>query len=90
VVGFPDAVLPRVGDHVTLTDLVDESAIAALPLCHWVSGVPEVSSDHTVTIGSTRIATSPMVLQASQRGGAISVCVLDTSLADCQALTVKV
>jgi hypothetical protein len=89
VVGFPDTVFPRVGDHVTLTNLVDGFATAALPLCHWVAGVPKVGADQTVAIGGTRIAPSATVLQASQSGKAISVCVLDTSLTDCQALSVK-
>ncbi|HYW26021.1 MAG TPA: hypothetical protein VE953_17745 [Terriglobales bacterium] len=89
LVGFPDAVVPRVGDHVTLTDVVPGFEVAALPLVHWISGVPKVRTDQTIGIGGTRLLPTAPLLDASRLGAPVSVSVLDTSLATAQVFGVR-
>jgi len=89
IAGFPESVSPRVGDHVTLTDLVDGHEMAALPVCRWVAGVPKLLADQTISVGGQRLVASPALVEAGQRKTAVTACILDSSLGTCQVLAVR-
>jgi len=84
IVGFP--LVPRVGDLVTVSDRLPGYPLAAVPLCRWITGVPQQQRNHTMDIGGVVAADSPKLHGAT---GALSVCVLDTSLPTGQVLAVR-
>jgi hypothetical protein len=84
---FPWDLVPRVGDHVTVTDAVDGLPLAAVPLCAWVDGTPTASASGgyvvagRATVPANRIAAEPAgVLAAAEGARAITVCLADTEL----------
>ncbi|WP_405431618.1 hypothetical protein [Micromonospora sp. NBC_00617] len=83
--GFPDGITPRPGDLVTVTDLWPDLAVAAVPVVHWVTGVPKRDGSGYAVAGQ-RLAASPLLDKRTARR--VRVCVLDTELADAQVLAV--
>jgi hypothetical protein len=88
LVGFPAGFVPRHGDHVAVTDLVEGYAAAALPVCSWVTGRPVAAGGETVSIGGRRVLASSR-MPAAESSAAVKVCILDTSLAEGQVLAVR-
>jgi hypothetical protein len=86
-VGFPDHVVPRVGDLVTVTDDWPGVVLAAIPVCHWVSGVPKAQPDGTVKVGKETLAASPLLDVVG--GNRVLACVLDTELPTAQVLATR-
>jgi hypothetical protein len=86
-VGFPDHVVPRVGDLVTVTDDWPGVALAAVPVCHWVTGVPKAQPGGTFTIGGTAVEASPLLQDVGAKR--VTVCVLDTELSTAQVLATR-
>jgi hypothetical protein len=86
-VGFPDYVVPRVGDLVTVTDDWPGIALAAVPVCHWVTGVPKALSNGEFAIAGARVATSPLL--SGTRNVPVAVCLLDTELPTAQVLATR-
>jgi hypothetical protein len=86
-VGFPDHVAPRVGDFVTVTDDWPGVALAAVPVCHWVTGVPKALPNGGFTVGGTTVAPSPLL--DGIVGKRALVCVLDTDLPVAQVLATR-
>lgn len=85
LVGFPVGVTPRSGDLVGVVRDSTGVAIAAAPMCHWITGVVSAQGDGRMTISGTRLAPSQLV----STGRSASVCVLDTELLDAQVLAVR-
>jgi hypothetical protein len=86
-VGFPEHVAPRVGDLVTVTDDWPGVALAAVPVCHWVTGVPKPLAGGEFSIGGARVASSPLLTGA--QNVRMSVCLLDTELPVAQVLATR-
>jgi hypothetical protein len=84
--GFPDHVVPRVGDLVVVNDWAGQG-LAAGPVCHWITGVPTRRPDGDFNIGDTVLAASPLLEHAGRKP--IRVCVLDTELPTAQVLAVR-
>jgi hypothetical protein len=84
--GFPDHVVPRVGDLVVVTDWAGKG-LAAVPVCHWISGVPRRRPDGDFSIGDTVLAATPLLEHAGRKP--IQVCVLDTELPTAQVLATR-
>ncbi len=85
--GFPEGVTPRPGDLVTVTDNWDGLALAAVPVVHWLTGVPKQRNDGSYELAGERLAESPLLpMRTSKR---VRVCVLDTELPDAQVLAVR-
>ncbi|GAA3956296.1 hypothetical protein [Actinoplanes auranticolor] len=85
--GFPEGITPRPGDLVTVTDNWDGLALAAVPVVHWLAGVPKQRSDGSFEVAGERIAASPLLKEKTSKR--IRVCVLDTELPDAQVLAVR-
>ena len=85
-VGFPDHVVPRVGDLVLVSDWTGEGLTAG-PVCHWITGVPKRRPDGDFSVGDTVLAASPLLAGAGRRP--IQVCVLDTELPTAQVLATR-
>lgn len=86
-VGFPADFVPRVGDRVTVTDQWPGNALAAVPLCRWVRGVPKRQANGEFVVAGRRIAASRLLEVVRSRS--VRVCLLDTDLPAAQALTVR-
>ena len=84
--GFPDHIVPRVGDLVVVTDWAGQG-LAAVPVCHWITGVPTRRPDGDFSIGDTVLAASPLLEHAGRKP--IQVCVLDTELPTAQVLATR-
>lgn len=63
VAGFPWGLVPRVGDHVSITDGLPGMALAAVPLSSWVKGVPATSSG-AYQVGGRRTVAAAQLLGA--------------------------
>lgn len=86
-IGFPEHVVPRVGDLVTVTDAWPGVALAAIPVCHWVTGVPKALPSGGFQIGDTRVVASPLLKDVI--GNRIRACILDTELPTAQVLATR-
>jgi hypothetical protein len=85
--GFPEGIAPRPGDLVTVTDNWDGLALAAVPVVHWLTGVPQRQADGSYQLDGESIAASPLL--AAQAKKRVRVCVLDTELPVAQVLAVR-
>jgi hypothetical protein len=85
--GFPKGVTPRPGDLVTITDNWDGLALAAVPVVHWLTGVPKQRPDGSHELAGERIAASHLLTEETSKR--VRVCVLDTELPDAQVLAVR-
>lgn len=81
-VGFPDNFTLRAGDLVTVTDQWPGVAMAAVPVCRWVTGVPKRQRNGDFTVAGRRVVESPLL----REGKRIRVCLLDTELPNAQVL----
>ena len=86
--GFPAGFVPRAGDLVTVTDQYPGLALAAVPVCRWVTGVPKRRRDGSFTVAGHRVAASPKLTEHGS--GRVKVCLLDTELPSAQVLSVRV
>lgn len=96
VAGFPWGLVPRVGDHITVTDNVEGMALAAIPLCSWLTGVPTSAQggyviDGRQTVPVAAIAGDPRsaLADAASTGRAVSVALVDTDLEASLVLQVR-
>lgn len=94
--GFPWGLVPRVGDHVTVTDSVVGMAIAAIPLCTWVTAVPATSGNAylvadrlTVPVASILGKPRPALAEAVSGGRNVAVGLVDTDLTASLVLQVR-
>ncbi|HEX6686106.1 MAG TPA: hypothetical protein VF062_25255 [Candidatus Limnocylindrales bacterium] len=87
LVGFPAGFAPRAGDRLAVTDQWPGIALAAIPLCHWVSGVPKRQANGEFVVAGQRIASSRLLEVGRLRS--VQVCLLDTDLPTAQALAVR-
>lgn len=85
--GFPPHVTPRVGDLVTVTDDWPGVAVAAIPVCHWIQGVPKALPAGGFSVAGTRLAPTPLLEKVGKTR--IQVCVLDTELPTAQVLATR-
>ncbi|MEV4360059.1 hypothetical protein ACWEPL_63910 [Nonomuraea sp. NPDC004186] len=85
--GFPEGVLPRVGDLVTVTDRVSELGLVALPLCSWTTGTPSRDSKGVVSLNGVKAAPSQQLSAAGQ--SSVLVALMGTTLPDAQVLDVR-
>lgn len=85
--GFPDHVVPRTGDLVTVIEDWPGLALAAVPVCHWITGAPKAQSNGSYLVAGTSLAASPLL--ADSVGKRIQVCVLDTELPTAQVLATR-
>lgn len=86
LVGFPDHVVPRTGDLVTVTEDPQEQ-LAALPVCAWVTGVPRLLPSGEYEIAGQRTTADSIVGHLST--GTVSACLLGTQLSSAQVLSVR-
>lgn len=96
VAGFPWGLVPREDDHVAVTDGFQDLAIAAVPLCTWVEGVPTpagggyvIAGHQTVTIEEIHGEPAEALSGAAATGRAVSVCLADTDRPDALVLQVR-
>ncbi|GGQ60190.1 hypothetical protein [Couchioplanes azureus] len=85
--GFPDGVTPRPGDLVTVIDTWPGLELAAVPVVHWLTGVPHRAAGGGYHLAGERIAASPLL--DAHRGQRLRVCVMDTELPDAQVFAVR-
>jgi hypothetical protein len=88
-VGFPNNVVPRTGDLVTIVEDWPGYALAAVPLCHWLTGVPKALPNGEVSVSGARMIASPELAPGLQTRKLVKVCVLDTELETAQVLMVR-
>ncbi len=96
VSGFPWELVPRVGDHVAVTNSVEGLALAAVPLCTWVIDVPDVDAGRYLLGDRTTVPIEQVVGEpagelatAASSRYALAVALLDTDLADSLVLQVR-
>jgi hypothetical protein len=96
VAGFPWGLLPREGDHVSVTDGFQGLELAAVPLCSWVEGVPAASAGGYAVAGRQTVAAEDILgdpagalADASTQGRVVAVCLADSDLADALVLQVR-
>jgi hypothetical protein len=97
LVGFPGDVLPRTGDHVTVTDRVEDVPLAALPVCDWYEGVPDLDGLGRYAIGGQTTCPAEEIParlageieDARLAGTVVAACLLDTSLDGALVLEVR-
>lgn len=94
--GFPWGLVPRVGDHVTVTDSVVGMAVAAIPLCTWVTAVPAssgtaylVADRLTVPAAAVLGDPGPALADATSTGRTVAVALVDTDLTASLVLQVR-
>lgn len=97
VTGFPWGLAPRSGDHVTVTDSVVDMALAAVPLCSWVTGVAtvvqgayQIAGRRTVPTGEVAGPPGTALANAASAGRTVEVALLDTDLTGSLVLQVRV
>jgi hypothetical protein len=89
IVGFPAALVLRAGDRVAISTTTPGYEAAAMPLCHWVKGVPQAVSDGSFLVAGERVVGGLDLAAAAQGGQAVKVRLLDTDLATAQVLSVR-
>lgn len=89
IVGFPSNVTPRVGDLVMVTDQFGGYAVAAVPVCRWLDGVPREGGNGRAIVEGVRVVGLPDIYPNYRSGRSVSVCVLDTELPEAQVLSVR-
>lgn len=96
VAGYPWGLVPRVGDHVSITDGLPDLALAAVPLCSWAKGVPAagdgaylVDGRKTVPVAAILGDPAPALADAVTTGRRVAVALGDTDLADALVLQVR-
>jgi len=94
--GFPWGLVPRVGDHVTVTDSVVGMAMAAIPLCSWLIGIPTssqgaylVAGRLTVPVASVVGEPGPALSNAVATAREVAVALVDTDLGASLVLQVR-
>ncbi|WP_163566976.1 hypothetical protein [Fodinicola feengrottensis] len=85
--GFPAHVTPRVGDLVTVTDDWPGAAVAAIPVCHWIQGMPKSLPNGGFSVAGTQLAPTPLLENMGKKR--IQVCILDTELPTAQVLATR-
>jgi hypothetical protein len=85
--GFPEGVLPRVGDLVTVTDRIAELGLVALPLCSWAKGAPSRDTQGRMSVGGVKAVPSQQLGTAGQ--DPVIVAFMATTLPDAQVLDVR-
>ncbi|MFI6238385.1 hypothetical protein ACIBEF_00740 [Micromonospora sp. NPDC050795] len=70
-----------------MTDLWPGLAVAAVPLVHWLTGVPKVAAGGGYELAGQRIAASPLLDR--KRTSRMQICLLETELAEAQVLAVR-
>ena len=89
LVGFPEALVPRTGDRVAVSRTTPGYEVAALPLGHWVTGVPRALGDGSFVLAGERAFGVPGLAAAGEAGSIVTACLLDTDLAIAQVLDVR-
>jgi hypothetical protein len=94
--GFPWGLVPRVGDHVTVTDSVVGMAMAAIPLCSWLIGSPTTSQGAyliagrlTVPVASVVGDPASLLSNAVATTRSVAVALVDTDLGASLVLQVR-
>lgn len=88
-IGFPESVTPRAGDKVAISTTTPGYEAAALPLTHWVTGIPRATGDGSFTVNGERAIDAAPLRAADQAGAPVEICLLDTDLPAAQVLHVR-
>jgi len=89
LVGFPMSMVLRAGDRVGISKTTPGFAAAAMPLCHWVIGIPRAVGDGSFVIAGERALGGPGLAAAAEAGSSIKARLLDTDLDVAQVLAVR-
>ncbi|GII95826.1 hypothetical protein [Sinosporangium siamense] len=87
LVGFPAGFVPRPGDLVSVVDSWPGKAVAAVPVCHWVTGVAKALPGGGFSVDGQRIAATALL--DGQANTRLRVCLLDTELPTAQVLATR-